>query len=86
MSEEPWFRPKPIGYGAGMPIHWKGWVLLGAYIGAVIAIPPLLAYSLGYPAGLWPKLGLIAAVTVPFIWIVKRKTAGGWRWRSGRNP
>lgn len=85
MSEEAWFRPKTIGYGAGMPIHWKGWALLAAYIGVLFAIPPFLAYILGYAAGLWLKLALIVAVTVPFIWIVKRKTAGGWRWRSRRD-
>ena len=32
-----WFAPERYGYGAGLPIAWQGWALIGAYI-AVIGV------------------------------------------------
>lgn len=74
---DPWFEPKRFGYGAGMPCAWQGWVLLLGFIGAAI----LLAVSV-------ERLGLplfivaLTAITIPFVWLAKRHTRGGWRWRD----
>ena len=80
-----WFRPKTRGYGAGRPIHWKGWALLAAFIAAIIVFPFPLEYYLGRPANSLERLAVIIAIAVPFIWIIKRKTEGGWHWRSGKD-
>lgn len=75
---DPWFEPKKFGYGAGLPCAWQGWVLLGGYL-AVVAI--LVAFST--QMGLVVNVTSIVLVTIPFIWLVKRHTRGGWRWRMG---
>lgn len=82
-DNEPWFRPKLYGYGAGLPIHWKGWVLGVAYAVSLLGAPYALERALGYPPDFATRLIVVVALTVPFIWIVKRKTKGGWRWRRG---
>ena len=75
---DPWFEPKKLGYGSGLPCAWQGWALLGGYLGAILIL-----------AAFKDRLGLMvflvgfAAVTLPFVWLVRRHTRGGWRWRNG---
>lgn len=38
MDDGAWFAPKRQGYGAGLPIRWQGWVVLGAYLLVVIGL------------------------------------------------
>ena len=75
-----WFAPKRLGYGAGWPIAWQGWVLLLAYIALVFAIG--LSLEGGDEIDLAIGIGAIMLVTWPFIVIVKRRTRGGWKHRS----
>lgn len=77
MSQEYWFRQKRYGLGAGMPTHWKGWLLVALWCAAVVPLAMLAATR--------PVAGFagIAALTIPFVWICWRKTEGGWRWRWG---
>ena len=82
-GNEPWFRHKEHGYGAGLPIHWKGWALTAGYVAAMIALPYGLEVYLGQPSNFLQRLVIVIALTFPFLWIVKRKTEGGWRWRRG---
>jgi hypothetical protein len=82
-DDEPWFRAKLHGYGAGLPIHWKGWVLTAFYVAAIVGSPAILEWYLGYPPPFLHRLVFVVALTAPFLWIVKRKTKGGWRWRHG---
>ena len=64
---EYWFRPKQRGIGAGVPLNWKGWVLFGAYLGSIIAVPTMSELILGYPGtALQRGLG-VALVSVPFL-------------------
>jgi hypothetical protein len=79
MSSGPeWFAQKRYGFGAGLPIAWQGWAVLGIYM-AVVG----LAVWLLEP---WPLV--IAAILVPatflLVLISARTTRGGWRWRWGR--
>ncbi|RJY10301.1 hypothetical protein D6201_08685 [Aurantiacibacter aquimixticola] len=74
---EPWFEPKAFGYGAGLPCAWQGWVLLVAYLASVIFI----AMS-AQRIGLVVSMAAILALTIPFLWLAKRHTRGGWRWRG----
>ncbi len=87
--DEPWFRPKRYGYGAGRPIHPLGWLLLVTQfltmllvaIAAVTLVPRLFP---SVPPAL-VLIPLVLAVSIPFALIARAKTQGGWRWRSGRD-
>lgn len=79
-DEKPWFAPKRFGYGAGLPIAWQGWAVLGAYIGVVTGAALWLAeQSLG------AFLLVTIVATLPLLLIAARKTRGGWHWRWGDN-
>ena len=80
-DEEYWFKPKKLGYGAGLPIHWKGWVLLGVY--TLLILAPTLwledypIIGLGFAAAIW------IPATLALVHIAKRKTRGEWKFRNG---
>ena len=78
MSPGPeWFAAKRYGYGAGLPIAWQGWTLLGAYM----AILGLAAWQLaGVPIALF---AVAISATFLLLLIAARTTRGGWRWRWG---
>jgi hypothetical protein len=79
-EEGDWFAPKRLGYGAGLPIAWQGWVLTIAYIGLVLGIG-LLVPDLGF-AGTVIALGGMLLATIGFLMIAKARTKGGWKWRK----
>lgn len=72
-----WFAPKRHGYGAGLPIVWQGWALLLGFLVLAIALVPLAVRSLVL------YLGVMLPATALFMWVVKKTTRGGWRWRNG---
>ena len=78
MTDRPeWFAAKRYGIGAGLPIAWQGWAVLGGYILLLFLAthwlsPPSLAF--------WSALILLTGL---FVWITYHTTKGGWRWRSG---
>lgn len=78
-----WFAAKTHGYGAGLPIAWQGWVVLGVY-SVVAALSAWLSAA-------FPRVGpifaivLMAIATIALIAISARTTRGGWRWRWGRD-
>ena len=80
-EEGKWFAPKRYGYGAGLPIAWQGWVLLGSFIALICGVGAL--------SNLEPRFGpaiafaVILPATISLIIIAKRRTRGGWRWRWG---
>ena len=77
LSEDVWFEPKRFGYGAGLPCAWQGWALLGAFVPVALACGYLLEngqYALG-------AIGF-AISTALVLWLAKRHTRGGWRWRG----
>lgn len=73
-----WFAPKRYGYGAGLPIAWQGWALLGGFIALVAGLSWLLSPM---------HDGILFAVLLPLIAILTvvaaRRTRGGWKWRWG---
>jgi hypothetical protein len=77
MGNEPWFRAKRFGYGAGLPFRWQGWVLLISHMALIIG----LAFVLNdRPLILLPLILLIAFAPLP---IYAARTEGGWKWRNG---
>lgn len=76
-DDRPWFAPKRYGYGADLPIAWQGWALLACYVAVLAAASLLIAISIAAFAG------VAIAATVPLLFVISRKTRGGWRWRWG---
>ncbi len=80
LENGPWFRAKKLGYGAGLPFKWQGWVVLGVY---ALTIVPLVLIS--KQDGAFPKIvsaALILFVTATLLVIVRKRTEGGWKWRG----
>lgn len=79
-EEGAWFAGKKLGYGAGLPIAWQGWILLLSYVGLVCGI--------GYVVEMRDMIDVttvvvaIVIVSMPFMWIVRKRTRGGWKWRG----
>lgn len=80
LEEGAWFRVKKFGYGAGLPFKWQGWVVLGSYVLAMVGLG-LLSDSNGEIPTL-ATAALMLIVTAVFVVIVRKRTEGGWRWRS----
>lgn len=79
--KEPWFAQKRYGYGAGLPIAWQGWALVGGFFAVM-----LFARWLSRLPGTAPHItafALILAATATVIVVSHRRTRGGWRWRWG---
>ena len=78
MNDGPqWFAPQRYGYGAGLPISWRGWAVTLAFIAAVAAIAFLFGDR---PIVL---IALVVPLSLLLILITARTTRGGWRWRWG---
>lgn len=77
MGNDPWFRAKRFGYGAGLPFRWQGWVLLISHMALIIGLA--LVWN-SRPLILLPLIVLIAFAPMP---IYAARTEGGWKWRDG---
>jgi hypothetical protein len=73
-----WFAPKRYGLGAGAPIAWQGWAVLGVYIAALAAAAALLVR---HHHGLF--IAILVISTVAFTVVTAQHTKGGWQWRWG---
>ena len=60
MSDGDWFAPKRFGYGAGMPIAWQGWMMIGMHF-AVCVVAALLFV----PRHIGVFMAIVAIATVP---------------------
>ena len=75
-----WFAPKRYGYGAGSPIAWQGWVVLGVFI-AAITVAGFTLLPKHWGLYIWALLVAASVLTI----IAARTTKGGWRWRWGED-
>jgi hypothetical protein len=76
MSDRPeWFAAKRYGIGAGLPIAWQGWAVLGVFL-AVLGVAAWL-FGKADLRGLAIVIPAIIALFVVTAWT----TRGGWRWR-----
>ena len=80
-EDSAWFAPKRFGYGAGVPLRWQGWALLGSYL-ALLAGLKLLADS-GDGSVRALAFGLFVAATAVLAAVSAKHTRGGWKWRWG---
>ena len=78
MSDRPeWFAPKRYGLGAGLPIAWQGWAVLGGFL-LVVAFAAWL-----FGAHDARALALVLPAAAALVLITALTTKGGWRWRWG---
>ncbi|WP_114227578.1 MULTISPECIES: hypothetical protein [Sphingomonas] len=78
MSDGPeWFEPKRVGFGAGLPIAWQGWAVLGVYF-ALVGVA--LRY---FDDDKLTGAAIVLPATAALIFVASRTTRGGWRWRRG---
>lgn len=77
-DDDAWFLPTRYGYGAGRPIRWQGWAVLGVYLLAVVSAALLLLERT--PVVFWAILFVATGALLP---LCASKTRGGWRWRWG---
>lgn len=80
LEKGPWFRAKKFGYGAGLPFKWQGWVLLGVYILAMAGLGVIADKNGAIPT--IATVALMLMVTAIFLFIVRSRTEGGWKWRG----
>lgn len=73
--KKPWFAVKRIGYGVGLPIAWKGWLTLLAYICAMVVAGVILSRF----AFLLVAIFLSAVV----VSIAYMRPEAEWRYRNG---
>ncbi|QIK97040.1 hypothetical protein G7076_11965 [Sphingomonas sp. HDW15A] len=77
-DNKPWFRAKRYGIGAGCPITWQGWAILGLHIALILGIVAALRDR---PLGLLISLLIATIAPLP---IYAARTEGGWKWRWGK--
>lgn len=77
-DDDAWFAPKSFGYGAGLPVRWQGWAMLGGHVAAILLGTWLLRDR---PA---PTLAWVLLVGLLPLPIYAAKTRGGFHWRWGR--
>lgn len=77
-----WFHPIKYGYGTGLPMRWQGWVLLAAYILLMSGCGLLIEQ--GNTPSIIIALIMMTACTMMFLFIVKKRTKGGWKFRNGQ--
>jgi hypothetical protein len=79
VSDNPgWFAPKRFGIGAGLPLAWQGWAILGAYLAA------LFACILRWGGHAEVTIAIMLPLTMLLLLVSWRTTRGGWRWRWGK--
>jgi len=82
-DDKPWFRVKRVGYGAGLPIAWQGWVLMMSYLAGILGLATLAERTRGTAlAGVIVGILLLTAV---FLGIARARSDGEWRWRSAED-
>ena len=59
-----WFPAKRYGWGWGPPVTWQGWVVLSAYILALLAGVPRIRSTLGNAAAIAYVVALSVALVV----------------------
>lgn len=85
-APKPWFRAKRYGYGAGLPIAWQGWALLGCFLIAFLALLRLFVRLMdrGSLLAILPIVA-IAILLGMFIRISRQRSDKDWDWRWGED-
>ena len=73
-DDDVWFEPKSFGYGTGLPVAWRGWALLGAYLASIIGLT--LALMPRHPV---PYYVVTAAATITVMIGEQFRLSGSYR-------
>jgi hypothetical protein len=77
-EDDAWFAPKRLGYGAGLPITWQGWVLIIGFCTSMAAAGVLLVPK---HTGIFIVIAIAGAIALNIV--AAQHTKGGWKWRWG---
>ncbi len=78
-QREIWFPAKRYGWGWGFPTHWKGWVVLVAFLLLTLGTIPLAMVR--FPWGLITYLLLTASLSAALVAVCRWKgEPPRWRW------
>jgi hypothetical protein len=76
-SDNYWFPAKTYGWGWGMPIRWQGWVVLAAYLLALVTVS-IFARPSNSPAAFVCGVVVATCALVLMCWITGEPPS--WRW------
>lgn len=76
-----WFSAKTHGYGAGLPVAWQGWAVLGGYLAIMLFSGLLIEWY--WQEGAVFAIPMMLVATLGLFLIARAKTRGGMRWRWG---
>ena len=77
MPRKIWFPAKRFGWGWGLPIHWKGWVVLLVFMGALIHTS-IKFNPATHPETFFVRTAAIALGLILICWLKGEKPR--WRW------
>jgi len=72
-----WFPAKRYGWGWGPPSTWQGWVVLGVYVGLLVALCVLVPAD-RHPYWFWAGLIWLVAGLIAICWW--KGEPPKWRW------
>jgi hypothetical protein len=72
-----WFPAKRYGWGWGLPSTWEGWVVLGVYVGLLVALCVLVPAD-RYPNWFWTGLTSLVTTLITICWW--KGEPPRWRW------
>lgn len=76
-----WFSAKTYGYGAGLPVAWQGWAVLGGYLAVMLFAGLLIEWY--REEGAVFAIPIMLFATLGLLFVAGAKTRGGMRWRWG---
>ena len=62
-EKEIWFREKSLGVGWGLPVHWKGWLVLLGY-GLLMSVGGVLLRHTRYPGTVLPYMAALTGILI----------------------
>ena len=72
-----WFPAKRYGWGWRPPSTWEGWVVLGVYVGLLVALCVLVPAD-RYPNWFWAGFGTLITTFIAICWW--KGEPPRWRW------
>jgi len=72
-----WFPAKTYGWGWGLPSTWQGWLVLGGYVGLLVALCVLVS-AYRHPFWFWTALMALMAGLIAICWW--KGEPPKWRW------
>jgi lipoprotein signal peptidase len=72
-----WFPAKTYGWGWGLPTRWQGWVVLCAFIVAVVVVSIVLPPAT-HPIAFFASIGILSGILMVVCYL--KGEPPSWRW------